>query len=250
MTDAPKKRAGWTEERRAKFQATKQKQTEENLAKYGTKMAPESKEKFLKSREESTVQRRDNSKAHAYLPELQQWLLSLTRAMENSELFDALVQEYPEMNIRWDHHHTKILFSFSTNSLRPRYGNLAEQMFRRLFVCYQPGGYAREQGEGYASVWHLSTEALDAWLIKSLTKTFSVSKAFKVLMNFEPLTRAATEYVEVTNGFTLAELKGVKKKVMTYTERKEILEKRVEQQAGVNERNRKAMEGWVKKEAA
>lgn len=120
-------------------------------------------------------------------------------------MFDALVKGYPELNIRWDFHHAKILFSFSTNSLRPRYGKLAEQMFRRLFVCYQSGGYSRETGEGYASVWHLSVEALNAWLIKALSKNFNVSKAFKVLMNFEPLTRAATEYVEETNGYNLEE---------------------------------------------
>lgn len=61
MTDSPKRRAGWTEERTAKFQATKQKQAAENLAKYGTKMTPESIDKLHKSREERMTDRRDNT---------------------------------------------------------------------------------------------------------------------------------------------------------------------------------------------
>jgi hypothetical protein len=77
-----------------------------------------------------------------------------------------------------------------------------------------------------------------------------VSKAFKVLMNFDPLTRAATEYVEVTNEFSLKELKGVKKMVMTPSERKEILEAHVQQQEQVDQKNRVLMEKWVKRESA
>jgi hypothetical protein len=121
-------------------------------------------------------------------------------------------------------------------------------MFRRLFVCYQSGGYSREQGEGYASVWHLSMEALDAWLIQALSKNFTVSKAFKVLMNFEPLTRAATHYTEVQNEFNLLELRGGKKKTMTPAQRREVLEMRAAQQEKVDAKNRKAMEKWAKKE--
>lgn len=248
MTTPKKTRAPWTEERKAKSAATKAAKAAKNLELYGTKMAPESKEKLLASREEKSTERRNNSKAHAYLPELQQWVLALKLAKDCPEVFDALVAAYPDRDVRWDYYEQKILFSFSTNSLRARYGILAEQMFRRLFVCHHQGGYARREEKGVPSVWHISEKALEAWVIKASNSKFSVSAAVKVLMNFEPLTRAATEYKEVENEYGFLELKGMKKKVMTREQRLEILKTRETLQQKVKAANLEQMKAWTNKE--
>lgn len=244
MTEETKPRRHWTPEHRAAVEATKERRRAENIARYGAPTSPESREKLNASRAKSAAERKNSSKACAYLPELQHWVLSLLQAMKDPEVYAALIKAYPERNIQWDFHHQHILFSFSTNSLRPRYGILAEQMFRRLFSCYQPGGYSEKTESGFSSVWRLNQEALTAWLIQSQSQSFSVAAAFRVLMNFPEIRRQASEYELVKNEFGYYELKGRKKMMMEPVERRAALAIRKEMSAELGEKNRGLIEDW------
>lgn len=246
MIEEAKQRRQWTPEHRAAVKAAKECRRAENIAQYGTVTSPESRKQLNASRAKNAAERKNTSKACAYLPELQHWVLSLLQAMNDSEVYTALLKAYPERRIQWDFHHQHILFSFKTNSLRFRYGILAEQMFRRLFCCYQPGGFSKKTGSGFCSVWRLNQEALSAWLIQSQSqKNFSVAAAFKVLMNFPEVRRQASEYDLVRNEFGYYELKGKRKTMMEPEERMAALAIRKEMRVELEEKNRVLLEDWV-----
>lgn len=256
MTDTTTKRTykprgPWSEERRAKVLATKAATAAANLKKFGTKMAPEvlakhhkTLEATVEARKAKAEDRRNNSKAQDYVFVLQFLILAILRAEQNREVFDSFVAGQPEMDIAWDYNNQNILFSFSTNGLRPQYGALAEGIFRKLFVCVQPGGYSRSKNQGYKSVWMLNKQALDIWLIQTSNKKITVSQVMKFLSTIEPLRRAATEYdvVKVDEHY---EVQGKNKQIMTPLQRMVALEGRAEVKKVVEAKNTELMSDWV-----
>lgn len=229
-----KSRAPRSEESKAKSRAAALARAERLRAENdGKAVTKETSEKISaqSKKAKSCIKRRNGSKANKLILDLLDLINDLHRAKENPEVLATLQAVHGDMNFQFNETVQEVRFSKSSTEIRNEFGAIGLEIWKKVFVCIQQGGFSREDNSGYSSVWALNTQNWDTFVIKKIKLKaksgpgLTVSSFMDAIAENDELQRVPT-YHKVVEKNGQKSIVGSSKRMTTKEQRAKIAAKR------------------------